>query len=409
MLQSMKKAIGRIGPEASDTLLAVGLVLFGWFQIGTLPVLFRDGGGGPRGGFRPPFEHRVAPPTWTSYALLAAAFLPLALRRRYPLVVLGVTTVTAAVYDATPGHPPAMMALAPLIALYTVGTVRGRRTLWLAAVGATVFTLALTLPDVTSVRWYAELVRIAAMFAFAAALGDATRTRRAYIAEVEQRALDAERTREEEARRRVEEERLRIARELHDVTAHSLSIIAVQAGAAEKVVERDPEAVKHVLSTIRTTSKAALDELRAMLGVLRGGDDATPFAPAGSLGRLDELIRGVEEAGVHVVLEVDAQALADLPAFADVSAYRIVQEALTNVVRHAGATQATVWVNREGADLLVVITDDGHGVQGATREGHGIAGMRERVVALGGVFEAGPADSAGFRVSARLPLKGVNA
>jgi len=224
------------------------------------------------------------------------------------------------------------------------------------------------------------------------------------VAAVEQRAIDAERTREDEARRRVEEERLRIARELHDVTAHSLSIIALQAGAAEKAVYRDPDSAVAALKTIRATSKDSLDELRAMLGVLRGADEDAPLSPAGRLERLPELVAAVEQAGVRVTLDVVGD-LGDIPAYAGVSAYRIVQEALTNVARHANASSARVAVGREGDELVLEIADDGRGATAQTvAEGHGIAGMRERVAALGGAFVAGPVAGGGFRVAARLPL-----
>jgi len=255
----------------------------------------------------------------------------------------------------------------------------------------------------TGISWIADAVSIATSFGVAAALGDATRSRRAYIAAVEQRAIDAERTREDEARRRVEEERLRIARELHDVTAHSLSIIALQAGAAEKAVRRDPDSAIAALHTIRVTSKDSLEELRAMLGVLRSADEDAPLSPAGRLERLPDLVAAVEQAGVHVTLEI-ADDLGDVPAYADVSAYRIVQEAITNVVRHAQASSARVVVRREGEELVLEIADDGRDASAETAEGHGIAGMRERVAALGGTFEAGPVAGGGFLVVARLPL-----
>ena len=342
-------------------------------------------------------------PTPLTYLEVACVFLPLLLRRRYPMTVLAVTTVLSALFNALP-NPPAPTQLAPLLALYVVGTLRDRRTVWTAYAVVTAFTLVMVVRPITGVSWIADAVSIVTSFGVAAALGDATRSRRAYIAAVEQRAIDAERTREDEARRRVEEERLRIARELHDVTAHSLSIIALQAGAAEKAVRRDPDSAIAALHTIRITSKDSLEELRAMLGVLRSADEDAPLSPAGRLERLPELVAAVEQAGVHVTLEI-ADDLGDVPAYADVSAYRIVQEAITNVVRHAHASSARVVVRREGEELVLEIADDGLGTSAeAAAEGHGIAGMRERVAALGGTFEAGPVAGGGFRVVARLPL-----
>jgi len=345
----------------------------------------------------------VTAPTALTFVLIALVIMPLALRRRLPLAVLGWVTVGSAAYQWLP-QPATIASIAPLIALYTVGTLRPRKELWIAAALAVAFTVALAAPQMQSRRLIAETISITATFAFAASLGDATRNRRAYIAEVEQRASDAERTREEEARSRVEEERLRIARELHDITAHSLSLIAVQAGAAEKVVESNPAAAIEALEAIRLASKSSLDELRAMLGVLRGDDDAAPFAPAGTLSRLPELVHSVTAAGIEVTLD-SADGLDEVPAFVDVSAYRIVQEALTNVVRHAGASHVTVSLAIDGTDLVLAVVDDGRGGTGSagTTDGHGISGMRERVAALGGTFEAGAVPGGGFRVAARLP------
>ncbi len=299
----------------------------------------------------------IRPPL--TYLEVACVFLPLLLRRRYPMTVLAATTVLSALFNALP-NPPAPTQLAPLLALYVVGTLRDRRTVWTAYAVVTAFTLVMVVRPFTGISWIADAVSIATSFGVAAALGDATRSRRAYIAAVEQRAIDAERTREDEARRRVEEERLRIARELHDVTAHSLSIIALQAGAAEKAVRRDPDSAIAALHTIRVTSKDSLEELRAMLGVLRSADEDAPLSPAGRLERLPELVAAVEQAGVHVTLEI-ADDLGDVPAYADVSAYRIVQEAITNVVRHAQASSARVVVRREGEELVLEIADDGRG------------------------------------------------
>lgn len=394
---------------ALDWGIALGLAVIGWLQVAAIPFIL-SGPGGPGGpghdaGFFPPQDYlltfRALVPSPFSYALIGLACLPLGLRRKYPIPVLAASVLFAGVYQLTP-NPPSIVSLAPLIALYTVGTLYERR----AAVGAVVVTLAFLLPialvGAPSVRLIPEAVGVIATIAFAAALGDATRNRRAYVAEVEQRMLAAERSRDEEARRRVEEERLRIARELHDVTAHSLSIIAVQAGAAEAVIGKDPDAARQSLATIRATSKASLDELRSIVRVLRGDEDGAPLAPVGSLGRLEELTSSVKQAGVHVALTVDE--LEDLPAFVEVSIYRIVQEALTNIVRHAKAGNAQVSITRVGGDVQVRVVDDGVGVTVDGGEGHGLLGMRERVIALGGTFSAAPQDGGGFEVVARIPL-----
>lgn len=383
---------------------AVPLVLLvpAWLMLWGYPKLMASGE--VARPFPPPVSNaELVPTTWMTYLLVAAAFAPLVVRRRFPLAVLAATTVLATLYHVA-ANPPAPVQLAPIVALYVVGTHHGRRTVWIADVVVTVFTLATTVDLFTGAAWIPDAISTVTTFAVAAALGDATRSRKAYVAAVEQRAIEAERTREDEARRRVEEERLRIARELHDVTAHSLSIIALQAGAAEKAVRRDPDGAIAALHTIRVTSRDSLDELRAMLGVLRSADEDAPLSPAGRLDRLPELVRTVERAGVHVTLDISAD-LGDVPAYADVSAYRIVQEAITNVVRHSHASEAHVTIGRDGDDLALEVADDGNGADiSAVGEGHGMAGMRERVAALGGTFEAGPVTAGGFRVAARLPL-----
>lgn len=408
-----------------DALYAAALTAFAWVSITWRPALMIPGASSRRpshgpdsalqsrvasqsvadsatAGGRSAFQLRPVPGI-ESYALLALAFLPLAARRRFPLSVLAITTVAAGLYEYLP-NPPSMVFVAPLVALYTVGTLRGRRTLVIATVCAAVVQLAVTLPSWGDATFWGEALRVVSMLGVAAALGDATRNRRAYVIEVEQRAIDAERTRDEEAARRVDEERLRIARELHDVTAHSLSIIAVQSGAASAVLDSDPAEARRALDAIRRTSKDALDELRSMLGVLRSPEDTdAPLAPTPGLARLPELLAPLAEADVAAELRVDGD-ITDIPAVVEASAYRIVQEALTNVVRHAGPCTAVVTLQRAADELVITVTDTGVGAPAGRGEGHGLTGMRERATALGGSFEAGPGPGGGFTVSARLPV-----
>jgi signal transduction histidine kinase len=311
------------------------------------------------------------------------------------------------VYQATL-NPPSIILFGPLIAMYTVGTERDRKTTVLAAVITAAVLFAASQFAAGATNFWPNLVGSAAIIAVAAAIGDATRTQRAYLAAVEQRAFEAERTREEEARRRVDEERLRIARELHDVVAHSLSIIAVQSGAAAHVIDSDPAQARRSLDAIRVTSKEALDELRAMLGVLRAeGDADAPLAPVPGLARIEDLVQPVRDAGYDVDVVTEGS-LADVPTLVDSSAYRVVQEALTNVVRHAGPCAVNVAVVRDAGSLAVSVEDDGRGLpapsSAETTAGHGLAGMRERVQALGGTFEAGPRTGGGFSVHAEIPL-----
>jgi signal transduction histidine kinase len=343
-------------------------------------------------------------PSLHAFVLVASAFLPLTFRRRFPLSILTVTSVAAAAYELT-NNPPSMVFVAPLVALYTVGTLRDRRTLAIAGILSAAIAVAVSLPAIYTTAFWPNLVRILSTYGIAAALGEATRNRRAYVAEVERRAADAEQSREGEARRRVDAERLRIARELHDVTAHSLSIVAVQSGAALQVLDTDPAAARTALEAIRRTSKDALDELRAMLGVLRRpGDTDAPLAPVPGLSRLGDLVAPLREAGYEIHQDL-APDIGEIASVVDFSAYRIVQEALTNVVRHAGACAVNLNIRREVETLVVHVEDDGHSPTAPElAQGHGLTGMRERAIALGGTFEAGTREGGGFAITARLPL-----
>ena len=413
MVEDMTTRLRKMPQLVLDSALAAALTLVGWALLAVRPA-FEPHGGGLRPPGIPtgdtqriiaagPFGPTGSPSPW-AYVVTAFGVLPLALRDRFPLTVLAITSVVAAIYEA--GHfPPGIEFVAPLIAMYTVATVRDRRTLVTAGLLSAAVQLAAAYMTVGSAGFWTEFVRVVALLGVAGALGDATRNRRAYVAEVEQRAADAERTRDEEASRRVDEERLRIARELHDITAHSLSIIAVQSGAAAHVIDTNPAEARKSLEAIRRTSCDALDELRAMLGVLRAGEEGdAPLAPAPSLSRLGDLIEPLTQAGYTMDADIDAD-LGEIPAVVEGSAYRIVQESLTNVVRHAGICRVSLRVCREDGALSITVDDDGATPPTPVPTGgHGLAGMRERVTALGGTFEAVPMLGGGFHVAARLPI-----
>ncbi|MGI8608313.1 MAG: sensor histidine kinase [Candidatus Dormibacteria bacterium] len=218
--------------------------------------------------------------------------------------------------------------------------------------------------------------------------------------------LRSAQAREDDAQRRITEERLRIARELHDVVSHSISLINVQAGVGAHVIDTRPDQAKESLLLIKQTSREALRELRAILGVLRQVDDAEGRMPAPGLGQLEHLVDASQRAGLKTVLLVEGTAQT-LPPDVDLAAYRIVQESLTNALRHAGTAEVELRLTYRAEELLIVVADDGRGA--ATPEmtegaGHGIAGMRERATAAGGLLEAGPRPEGGFRVRATLPL-----
>ena len=226
--------------------------------------------------------------------------------------------------------------------------------------------------------------------------------RRAYTHELEANAERREREHASEAARAVAEEQARIGRELHDVIAHSLSVIVVQAGAANDIFDSRPDRAREALQQIETTGRAALDELRRLLGTVRGAD--TEFAPPPGLDRLDALVSQVRAAGLEIALSLDGTRR-PLPTALDLSAYRIVQEALTNTLKHADASHAAIQLRFADDALDITIRDDGQGNGNSNGTGSGLIGMRERVLAYGGTLEAGPGQRGGFTVHATFPLE----
>ncbi|MFE5398049.1 sensor histidine kinase [Streptomyces sp. NPDC056568] len=359
-------------------------------------------------------------PDVLSLVLMAVGAAALVFRRRAPLVVLAVTGCVSVVESVT-GDPRAPVVMSTVVALYTVAASTDRPTTWRAGLlTMTVLTGAAMLAG--PLPWYAqENLAVFAWTGIGASAGDAVRSRRAFVQAIRDRAEKAERTREEEARRRVAEERLRIARDLHDVVAHHIALVNVQAGVAAHVMDKRPDQAKEALAHVRAASRSALDELRATVGLLRqSGDPKAPTEPAPGLDRLDELVATFHHAGLHVEVARADQGT-DLPAAVDLAAYRIIQEALTNVQKHAGTrAKAEVSVVRVGPDIEVTVLDDGAGGDdapgvpgtpgapaetGADGGGHGLLGMRERVAAVGGTLTTGPRYGGGFRVHAILPVR----
>jgi signal transduction histidine kinase len=331
-------------------------------------------------------------------ALFAA--LPLFVRRRRPLLVLAVTTAATVLMLAIWGlYNPFPVG----VALYTVSDRCERRTSLLAGVAALV---ALVPPLGAHVGWSAprELAGRLLGFAVAWLVGDSVGTRRRYVAALEERAERLEREQAAQAARAVAEEQARISRELHDVIAHNVSVMVVQAAAASDVFESRPDRAREALRNIEQTGRAALGELRRLLGSVRGVGDK--YAPQPGLDRLGELTAQVRAAGLDVAVDVEGETR-PLPASVDLSAYRVIQEALTNTLKHAHASRAEV-VLRYGPDELdVEIRDDGIGARAATGngKGQGLIGMRERLSLLGGTLRTGPSKDDGFAVSARFPLR----
>jgi signal transduction histidine kinase len=342
------------------------------------------------------------------YGLVLLHTLPLALRRRFPGTVLALV-VASGLAGIALDLPPFFAGPAILVAVYSVAAYGSRRV---SVAGLAVAELALAAVLLTRfeepLAWLVW-VQFAGIFGAAWLLGLFAHNYRAHAARLEERTAELERAREELARRAVVEERLRLARELHDVVAHAMSVIAVQSGVGAHVADSRPEEVGKALAAIEATSRSALTELRRLLGVLRqDGEPQASLAPVPGLADLDALLAEVAKAGLAVKLRVQGRP-APLPAGLDLSAYRIVQEALTNVVKHAGPARAQVVVGYGDHEVRVEVTDDGRGAatsasDGRAGTGHGLIGMRERVAAFGGDLEVGPRPGGGFRVAARLPL-----
>jgi signal transduction histidine kinase len=323
-------------------------------------------------------------------------------RRRAPTAVFVVATVAAEGYLAvTQSETGVLVLAAPLVALYTLTETSTR--LRAVLLGGLAFLVMLALHATLRPAWAGpQNVAVIALGGLAVAAGEAARSRRAYVHEVEERARQAERDAEQETARRVTEERLRIARELHDVLGHHLALITVHAGAAADVLDDHPAEAKKSLAHIKQAGRTALTELKDVVVLLRRPEDpATPTEPAGSLAVLDELVASFLRSGLRIETDVTGMAR-PLPTAVDVTAYRVIQESLTNVARHAGDTTATIRLRYEPDQLSVIVDDEGTG--GSHAAGHGIAGMRERVTAVGGTLRAGPRPTGGFRVSARVPL-----
>ncbi|WP_067135170.1 sensor histidine kinase [Microtetraspora malaysiensis] len=328
------------------------------------------------------------------YALLTAGGLALAARRRTPVLVLAATGLCAVGYQAAGFDAP---AVAYLFAVYAAVRA-GHRTVTVAASVTMLLALPLAalasgLHDTGEAFAQARGALEIAWLIAAGAAGEALR-------QAEQRADEAERTREETARRRADEERLHIARELHDSLTHQISVIKVQAEVAVHVARKRGEQVPEALLAIQEASREATRELRATLEALRD-DDTTP--PHG-LDHVPELLKRARTSGLDTTLTVEGQRC-DVPAAVDRTAYRIVQESLTNVARHAAATTASVRIDYRADALAVRVDDDGTAAPGsAPMPGIGLLGMRERVTALGGHLRAEPRDEGGFTVQAELPV-----
>jgi len=369
----------RTRPLLIDICLAVGFAVAGLLTTNRGETATAAG----------PYEPRDA----LSVALVLAATLPYAARRRAPAPVyvasaVAVTVLMLSGYDE--GALPSVLA----VGAYTVAAQRPGREVVAATSVVALLLVALLIADVPPFG-PGELLTSYAGFGAASLLGRAGRAR--------QQRLDAlESQREEAALRAAADERLRIAQELHDIVAHSLGVIAVQAGVGMHVIDTDPAEAKRSFDSISSASRSSLAEIRRLLNVVRGGPAGAAYVPAPGLSDLPQLADDVATAGLSVDLDVDVHPRR-LPRSVELAAFRIVQESLTNCLRHADARRAAVRLQYERGGLVVEVSDDGRGPNGSSPGGHGLVGMRERVAAHGGSLETGSGAAGGFRVLARLP------
>jgi len=389
MLSTVRKA----APVLTDAGVGVG--------VAVLLLAGSVAGGGP------PWISNPRPLDAVAVGLVGVVAGALALRRRYPVPVLVVLNAVALAWSAGQ-YPGRLIPLAPLIACYTLAALRG----WRWGLAGAVVTALSALVAVRVAFGVAEPAGTSFSAVLTAATAGAAGTAVGYyrallVATRAQLAREAQ-TREEQARRRAVEERLRIARELHDVFGHTMATISVQAGVGIHLLKTRPAQAVAALRTIKQISDEGLNDVRTILGVLRADDDQDqPRSPRGGLDQLDALLDPVRAAGVQPQLTVHGSAR-PLPAAVDLAAYRIIQEALTNVLRHARARTVQLDLGYEPSQVVIRIQDDGSaaspGQAGTNGQGgHGISGMRERALALSGQFTAGPHPDGGFQVRCTLP------
>jgi len=354
-----------------------------------VPVLFHDG------------HH----PDATTVIMLVLAASPLLVRRIWPIPVFAVMlALTAGAGLWSPVH--AVNGLALLIALYTVASMRPRRDALVCA-GLLELTGVTGLLLFAGGGWWYDAIFLSGMIAAALGLGLYSAARRAYLAELHDRAERLERERDQQAALAAAAERARIAREMHDIVAHHLTVMTTLAEAAIAASATSPERATDVMRSVAATGRRALADTRKLLGVLRqrpGQDPSEALQPVPDLAQLDTLIEQVRSAGLDTSLEIRGQA-PDMPAGVQLAVYRLVQEALTNTLKHGGAgARALVRLRYLPGELLVDVDDDGSGSAAPAGVGGGLPGMAERIRAYGGVVRAGPRQPAGWAVSARLPL-----
>jgi signal transduction histidine kinase len=391
----MREALGHLHP-----LLIDGITAFIVFALMAGQFLFTR--------HLLPGQH---PTTFLAWLLAVVIVAPIVTHRRFPRASVAVCLGAVAIYAT--GRYVAYPGLAIFLLNFDIALHSEERVAVPTLFASAVVTGVAIVLQPAKVAVLSEYIVSEIGVGWAWLIGWNLRRRRARWAELQARTERLEREREEEARKAVAEERLRIARELHDVIAHSMSVIAVQSAVGNHVIDTQPAQARQALAAIEATSRSALTEMRRLLGVLRqAGEPRGSLTPAPGLADLASLVTQVQDAGLRVWITVEGQR-ESVPPGIDLSAYRIVQEALTNVIKHAGASAATVTIRYRADSVTVEIANQGPAAPGVrvppprTCSGHGIIGMRERVAVFGGEFAAEPGPDGGFRVRARFPIAEV--
>lgn len=343
-------------------------------------------------------------PSWFAVPAIAFVVLPLLARRRFPFGAPAAVWILAAALSFVDGRLvvfPPLVYLAGMAAAFMLGSLRDDRQARLG-LAVVVGGAAIVIAD-DPTRRVGDLVFVPALFAMLWVAGFALRERAARAEAAEQRALYAERERESAARVAVAEERTRIARELHDIVAHAVSVMVLQVGAVRHKLPDGLEEDRDALQAVEGAGRAALTEMRRLLDAMRSDGEDVALAPQPGLDRLDDLLREVGRAGLPVQLHVDGDPV-PLPPGIDISAYRIVQEGLTNTLKHAHASHAEVVIHYAPGELRIEVCDDGVGAAATDGDGYGLVGIRERVKLYGGEMTTGAAGGRGFQLRTRLPL-----
>jgi signal transduction histidine kinase len=350
--------------------------------------------------------HEIGPegPLWFDVLALLAIILPLLARRRFPFgapAAMGVAAAATSFVDKTVVPFDGVTFIVGCAALFLVGSLRDRAQA-VAGLAVAEGVLAVVVHNGPGVH-VGDFVVATIIFGIVWTIAFAVGRKSVEADEARERAIRAELEREQRAHVAVADERARIARELHDVVGHSVSVMTVQASAVRRLLKPEQERERQALLIVEQTGREALAEMRRMVGVLRRPEEAPALAPQPSLEHVERLIESAREAGLAVDLRVEGEAV-QLPAGVDLTAYRLVQEGLTNALKHAEASRAEVLVNYAEGHIELTVSDDGRGVGNGDGGGHGLVGMRERVSVYGGELDAGPRPGGGYELRAKLPL-----